>query len=178
MSEEPKAEAEAPAAEPDAPKKIIPIKNEALKRDAWRDNPKFIAKTWRPGTSGNPGGRKKRAPSVYDAVEKLLAKVPEGQQKEVRELIADVLVAKALRGDMKALREIIGRSDPIAIRLAGAEGGPIEFASKLVVGIDADAMARGVDPEDGSLSLPPAESSGEDEEKDEEPLGGDAPDMA
>lgn len=131
-----------PALDPNSPKGRM--------YTAWKQNAKFVAQTWRPGTSGNPGGRRKKPPSVYEAVETILERIPKGQKQQVRELLAEVLVAKALKGDIKSLREILSRSDPAVLRLAGADGGPIEFASKLVVGIDPEAVARGEDPE-----LPP-----------------------
>lgn len=136
-------------------------------RPAYKLNPKFAAHTWRPGQSGNPGGRRKRPPSVYEEVEALLEKVPEGQRAEIRTLLAEVLVAKALKGDMKALREILCRSDPAVLRLAGATGGPIEFASKLVVGVDPEALRNGIDPELPPTSVPQLGTSDEAEENGE-----------
>lgn len=93
------------------------------------------------------GEKKRRRLSVYEAVEDILSTVPPGEQVEVRRLLAEVIVRKAMRGNVKMIEAILNRSDPVALQLTGADGNPIEFQGKLVLGLDAEAMRRGVDPD-------------------------------
>jgi hypothetical protein len=98
----------------------------------------------------------KRRKSVFAAVEDILSAIPDGEQVEVRKLLAEVIVRKAMRGNVKMIEAILSRSDPVAT--PSSPSGPvvnIEFG-KLVMGIDAEAMRNGQAPRDVNIE-PPAE---------------------
>jgi len=65
---------------------------------------------WKPGQSGNPGGRPKR-----DAITAALREQLESQREDatgsVADAIAAVLVKRALGGDVRAIREIADRTE-------------------------------------------------------------------
>lgn len=87
-------------------------------------------KPWPKGVSGNPGGRPKRT-TLTDALRELLAAQvpgdPEGRTHS--DAIAEVLVKRALKGDVQAAREIADRTEgrprqALAIEAADSSGGP------------------------------------------------------
>ncbi len=67
---------------------------------------------WKPGESGNPGGRPKRTP-LTDACREILAQPipgdPEG--RTYAQAIAETLAAKALDGDIRAAQELADRAE-------------------------------------------------------------------
>ena len=67
---------------------------------------------WKPGQSGNPGGRPKGAP-LSQACRALLGQPvpgdPEG--RTYAQLIAQTLAEKALRGDIRAAQELADRAE-------------------------------------------------------------------
>jgi hypothetical protein len=71
-----------------------------------------LATQFKPGQSGNPGGRPKKTP-IADACRELLNKPapddPSG--RSYAELIAERLVAKAIAGDIRAAQELADRSE-------------------------------------------------------------------
>jgi hypothetical protein len=98
-------------------------------------NPKIkdlgIATRFRPGASGNPGGRPKTR-----ILAEMLASV--GDQLEAKsgktyfQLAAEALVGKAFNGDVQAFKEFADRIDGRAtqhVELGGPNGRPIAFES-------------------------------------------------
>jgi len=64
---------------------------------------------WKPGQSGNPGGRPKKR-SISEELERLLAEdAPNSGGKLWAEVIADALLRKARRGDVRAIAELANR---------------------------------------------------------------------
>jgi len=66
-------------------------------------------KPWKPGQSGNPGGRPKR-----DSITSALLQQLEQQNTDsetIADSIAAVLVKRALSGDVRAIREIADRTE-------------------------------------------------------------------
>lgn len=69
---------------------------------------------WKPGESGNPGGRPKREPldaqlrAALEAVE--AGGKPLAGGKRVRDAIADVVLERALEGDIRFIRELFDRA--------------------------------------------------------------------
>jgi hypothetical protein len=66
-------------------------------------------KPWKPGQSGNPGGRPKR-----DAITSALLlqlEQPNTDTETIADSIAAVLVKRALSGDVRAIREIADRTE-------------------------------------------------------------------
>lgn len=108
--------------------------------------PKGNPHSWRPGMSGNPGGRPKRRSFSEDAYDILMADLDETDRTELAKLlrveiddlgkvdtqrfIAAVMVSRAKRGDMDAFREIFDRRDPKPrrVEISGRGGAPIAAA--------------------------------------------------
>jgi hypothetical protein len=69
-------------------------------------------KPWKPGESGNPGGRPKRTP-LTDACREVLAQtIPsDSQARTYAQAIAEMLAAKALEGDIRAAQELADRAE-------------------------------------------------------------------
>ncbi len=66
--------------------------------------------TYRPGHSGNPGGRPKGRKSLYTRVRARLDRsLPDG--RTIADLVAEVIVREALKGNWRALKEIFDRED-------------------------------------------------------------------
>lgn len=96
---------------------------------------------WKPGQSGNPAGRRKEKP-FRDALNIVINEAMEvegvGAVKRLR-LIAVALAAKAMEGDVGAIREIADRLDGKAVQqtiLNGDDdGGPvvIEKVERVIV---------------------------------------------
>ena len=89
---------------------------------------------FRPGVSGNPSGRPRKL--VTEALNELLSeKVPRDKQSRTKaRKLADVLFARAMRGDVRAAVEIIDRTEGKATQgheFSGPQGGsiPIEYKS-------------------------------------------------
>lgn len=87
---------------------------------------------FRPGQSGNPGGRPKKLP-ITDALRRILggklpASVPKASTGE--DLVAFALIKKAVGGDLRAIAEIADRTEGKATERhewSGPDGGPIPF---------------------------------------------------
>ena len=73
-------------------------------------NPNPPANPWKPGQSGNPGGRPKGYIRFADALKRQLAKTDRRDKTNI-EKIAEKAVALAMKGDMDAIRWIADRTD-------------------------------------------------------------------
>jgi len=91
---------------------------------------------WKPGESGNPGGRPKRRPITDLYEEQLHQRLPEAVRLKLGlkegatygHAVAFRQVQKAILGETQAAREITDRVEGKAVaRIAGAEGGPVEI---------------------------------------------------
>lgn len=89
-----------------------------------RENPTWLAPyQFKPGESGNPGGR-----PAKPLTQRLLARLFESDESMTKELV-EAWIAKALSGDIPALREMLDRTEgKVADKQehTGADGGPIE----------------------------------------------------
>ncbi len=65
---------------------------------------------YKPGESGNPGGRPK-GKSLTAVLRELLDEIPRGDTAKLKERIVKALLDKALKGDTKALDLIFERAD-------------------------------------------------------------------
>jgi len=88
-------------------------------------------KPWPKGVSGNPGGRPKKLP-VTDVLLALLDSSCKAdvEARSFSELICLALMKKAVKGDKKAITEIIDRAEGKPrqrIEQSGPDGGPIPF---------------------------------------------------
>lgn len=97
-------------------------------------NPAFVAQMWKPGQSGNPGGRPKKK-----LVDQALTELLEAKDSEEAIAIAVKLIQMARGGDSQSAKLIAERTEgkPLQkVEHSGADGGPIE-ASLLVKFVDA-----------------------------------------
>jgi hypothetical protein len=99
---------------------------------------------WRPGQSGNPGGRPKKSPVTDHVREQLDKPIPEamrgklppifteiyGPDATFGQMIAFKLIASSAKGDIFAMKELLDRVEgkvSQSHKLAGEDGGPIQF---------------------------------------------------
>jgi len=67
---------------------------------------------WKPGQSGNPGGRPRTAKLAEAYRKKLASLVPDDAQgRSYAEAIADKLALQALKGDIRAAQELADRAE-------------------------------------------------------------------
>jgi hypothetical protein len=67
---------------------------------------------WKPGQSGNPGGRPKTAPLSYACRELLASPVPgDSEGRTYAQKIAATLAEKAIAGNIRAAQEIADRAE-------------------------------------------------------------------
>lgn len=66
-------------------------------------------KPWKPGVSGNPGGRPKTKPITSELVRLLQEKAPKGRGQTWATAIAQALLGKARKGDVRAIAELANR---------------------------------------------------------------------
>lgn len=99
----------------------------AVKKNRGNPHPKPppLEHQFKPGVSGNPGGRPK---ALSEAYRDMLARVDESdaQKRTHAELIADALKKQALKGDVAAAKEI----------RAGTEGDTLNLEGAVMVRID------------------------------------------
>lgn len=82
---------------------------------------------FKPGESGNPGGRPK-GKSLTAVLRELLNQIPQGDNKELKEAVVKALIKKALTGDTRALDIIFDRTDgKVSLPLEVTEIQKIEY---------------------------------------------------
>jgi len=70
------------------------------------------ATRWKPGQSGNPGGRPKTAPLSHACRELLASPLPDDPKgRTYAEAIAETLAERALKGDIRAAQELADRAE-------------------------------------------------------------------
>ena len=82
-------------------------------------------KPWKPGQSGNPGGRPKRK-LIDEALEELLLR----NDSELALAIAKKLLARAKTGEVKAIQLVAERvqgKPKRQLELSGPDGGPLDI---------------------------------------------------
>ena len=101
--------------------------------------PEFVERIWKPGESGNPGGRPRRKP-LSDAYAALLNEpVPEAEAAKLKlkpgatyaDIIAMSLMREAIKGKVPAASEMADRIEGRAIQtqeISGPAGGPLEVS--------------------------------------------------
>ena len=92
------------------------------------------ATQFKPGESGNPGGRPKAILSYWLRYE--LEALDSETQQEVARKIAQVLIQKALAGDVKAIQVIAERVEgkPVQIELTAPDAGPMAVQVEFIGG--------------------------------------------
>ena len=102
----------------------------------------LAAHAFKPGQSGNPGGRPKKLPITDYLKEQLAAPIPESMRAKLPPVFVEVygpdasfgqmlafkLIQQAARGDMQAASMILERTEGrVTQKIAGEGNGPIEF---------------------------------------------------
>ncbi len=98
---------------------------------------------WKPGQSGNPGGRPKTAP-LSNACRELLASPLAGdpQGRTYAEAIAETLAQKALAGDIRAAQELADRAEGRARQSIEIQDSALRNAFERMNREELDAYAR------------------------------------
>src|SRR5215469_1918981 len=98
---------------------------------------------WKPGTSGNPGGRPKMAPLSH-ACRELLASPRQGdaEGRTYAQAIAQVLADKAISGDIRAAQEIADRAEGRARQSIAVENMRLREAFDRMSHNELEAYAR------------------------------------
>lgn len=93
---------------------------------------KLRGRPFKPGQSGNPGGRPKRtwnwAKLFEQAVEEELTTKDGTMTEQAKQFIVKKLVRMAVDGDISAVKEIINRMDGMprqSTEIGGMNGGPL-----------------------------------------------------
>ena len=84
---------------------------------------------WKPGQSGNPGGRPKRKP-LTEQLEKILDECGrDPQRRTYARRLVESAVKRAIKKDTFALKEIWERTEgKVPQAVTGGNGGPVQFA--------------------------------------------------
>ncbi|MGH9350913.1 MAG: DUF5681 domain-containing protein [Terriglobia bacterium] len=101
------------------------------------------ATRFRPGQSGNPGGRPKSAPLSHACRELLAALIPEDpQHRTYAEAIAQTLAQKAIAGDVRAAQEITDRAEGRARQSVEFQDVTLRDAFEKMSGEELETYAR------------------------------------
>ena len=115
-----------------------------------RSNTTGLRPPWKPGESGNPGGRPKGTGSITSYLRRLL-KEKKGD-KEIAELLAQKAVQLAGKGEFRFLKEILERTDgkvPDKHEVTGGGGAPVAIAAMSEEQLRAMVEAGRTEGEDG-----------------------------
>ena len=91
-------------------------------------------KPWKPGESGNPGGRPKTKPLTEELQRLLEQAAPKGKGRTWAAVIAEALLTKACKGDVRAIAELANRVEGRPFQAVGVD---VEAGEDL-----AEALAR------------------------------------
>jgi len=101
------------------------------------------ATRWKPGQSGNPGGRPKTA-RFSQACRELLASLIPGDPRErtYSEAIAEALAVKALAGNIRAAQELVDRAEGRPRQAIEIENARLHEAFERMSADELEAYAR------------------------------------
>jgi hypothetical protein len=101
------------------------------------------ATRWKPGQSGNPGGRPKRTPLIDACREVLNQLVPgDAMGRTYAQAIAEKLAAKAVAGDIRAAQELADRAEGKARQTLQIENTTLKEAFERMSDEELDEYAR------------------------------------
>ncbi len=105
---------------------------------------KTFPSRWKPGQSGNPNGRKKKADCLLSCIKVELDAIPAGSTLTNEQMIAASLISQARQGNLKAV-ELLMEYTAIKprIEIAGAEGGPLSVVVRYEVSRKAETAQGG-----------------------------------
>jgi len=117
------------------------------------------AHRWKPGRSGNPGGRPRTAKLSEACRAKLASPIPgDPESRSFAEAIADKLAQQALKGDIRAAQELADRAEGRPSQMAC----PTELSGVKYIVLDMPRPQRGAimpDVRPGQLSNSPPGSA-------------------
>lgn len=100
------------------------------------------ATRWKPGQSGNPGGRPKTAPLSHAYRDKLGSPVPDDPQgRTYAQAIADTMADRALAGDIRAAQELADRAEGRARRSIDLQSATLREAFERLSNEELEAYA-------------------------------------
>jgi hypothetical protein len=84
-------------------------------------------KPWKRGESGNPGGRPKTKPLTEELARLLEQEAPNGKGDTWAVVIAQALLTKARKGDVRAITELANRVEGKALQAVevNSQSGPV-----------------------------------------------------
>lgn len=91
------------------------MKNNTPKRKA----PKTA---WKPGESGNPGGRPKKGNTWADILEEVGEQIEKKSGKTFKSLVSKRLWVECVNGNVTAIKELMNRMDGMPKQNVGVEG--------------------------------------------------------
>lgn len=97
---------------------------------------------WKPGQSGNPNGRPPKGHSITETIKEMM-----GEKPEIRRALGTKLIELALKGDMAAIKLLMGYMDGMPVQpteLTGRNGGPLELTAVPYEDLIAKARALGI----------------------------------
>jgi len=108
------------------------------RRIGYKSPPLHPPTEFQPGQSGNPAGRPPNEGSITYWLKKLLAE-PNGGGLPVAKAVAQKVIAQAKKGDLKAISEVLDRTEGKAAQtIRGEEGRPVPISLIEVVKPSAD----------------------------------------
>jgi hypothetical protein len=101
------------------------------------------ATRWKPGQSGNPGGRPKRTPLI-DAFREVLSKPVPGDMRgrTYAQAISEKLATKAVEGDIRAAQELADRAEGKARQTLQIENTTLKQAFERMSDAELEAYAH------------------------------------
>jgi hypothetical protein len=115
-------------------------------------NPENL-RPWKPGQSGNPGGRPKKKPITEELERLLTEQAPSGDGRTWAALIAEALLRKASTGDVRAIAELTNRIEgkPLQSLTVGTDSGEdspdtsAELLQQILLGVMTDTQLEEVE---------------------------------
>ena len=115
----------------------LDIKENAVpqNRSVKRLPPGMAAKMWKPGQSGNPGGRPKKKP-LTEQLERILDDCGrDPRQRTYAQRLVESMVKRAIKKSDFAAKEIWERAEgKVPQAVTGANGGPMQFQVAVLYG--------------------------------------------
>jgi hypothetical protein len=113
------------------------------RRETGKPVPHGEATRWKPGQSGNPGGRPKTAPLSHACRGLLASPLPDDRKgRTYAEAIAETLAQKALAGDIRAAQELADRAEGRSRQCIEIENVRLREAFERMSREELDAYAR------------------------------------
>ena len=120
-------------------------RKETLPQNRWKTGAVLNSEKtrWKPGQSGNPGGRPKTAPLSQACRELLAAPLPnDPERRTYAQAIAQALAEKAVAGDIRAAQELADRAEGRARQAIEVGPAPLREAFERMNTEELEAYAK------------------------------------